>query len=113
MFYDQIDKRIVSETKQVLINYYEAKFFIEFVKTFHASTFKMIHDLFDLFANIGADPGFLDSGFKFTKGFRFVNFYLILYQFFPNFLKILHENLITLSQRGFRANALNPLLIHH
>ena len=32
---------------------------------------------------------------------------------FPNFLKILHENEIILSQRGVQANHLNPLWIRH
>ena len=49
----------------------------------------------------GADPGFLDSGFKFTEGefdLLIVADYLL---FFLVFLKILHENAIVLSQRGF------------
>ena len=49
----------------------------------------------------GAGPGFLDRGVIFTKGGGLIcYFYLIIYHFFPNFLKILHENKIILSQRG-------------
>ena len=56
----------------------------------------------------GADPGFLDSGFKFIEGendLLIVADYLL---FFLVFLKILHENVIVLSQRGFERTPLNP-----
>ena len=48
----------------------------------------------------GKDPGFLDRGFKFTRGggVWFVNFTWLL--FFSRFFWKLHENEIILSQRG-------------
>ena len=57
----------------------------------------------------GADPGFLDRRFKFTKGFDLliVHNYLL---FFHDFSDILHENGIVLSQK---TNPSNPLWIHH
>ena len=53
----------------------------------------------------GADPGFLERGFKFTKGGggRFSAFTLI------DFYENPHENEIILSKRGIRSNPLNPL----
>ena len=38
------------------------------------------------FASPGADPGFLDRGFKFTKGGLICTFYLIIHSFFLIFL---------------------------
>ena len=58
----------------------------------------------------GADPGFLDRGFKFTnlRGFDLLNLpdYLLIFQIF---LKILHETEIILSQRGFARTPQPPL----
>ena len=54
----------------------------------------------------GADPGFLMRGFKWPKGGSFRYVYL-------NFHKISHEIEIILSERGVRANPLNPLWIRH
>ena len=48
----------------------------------------------------GVDPEFLHRGFKFTKGVRFVNF-TILFINFPDFAKILYENEMSMSPRGF------------
>ena len=50
----------------------------------------------------GADPGFLEWGFKVIKGGSFSPFY-------PIFPKFTHENKIIWFQRGVRANPLNPL----
>ena len=47
-------------------------------------TFEMIHDLFDLFANTRADPGFLDRGFNLLKGVQSDYMYLSI---FPEFSK--------------------------
>ena len=55
-----------------------------------------------LFINTGADPGFLEGGFKFIKGGSFSTFYLI-------FLKIPHDIKIIWFQRGVQVNHPNPL----
>ena len=52
----------------------------------------------------GADPGFLEGGFKFTKGGSFC-------WFNPTFQINPHENEIIWPQRGVPANPLNPLWI--
>ena len=58
----------------------------------------------------GADPGFLDRGFKFTnlRGFDLLNLpdYLLIFQIF---VKILHEKEIILSQRGVARTPQPPL----
>ena len=50
----------------------------------------------------GADPEFLEGGFKSTKGGSFSTFYLISYKF-PH-----DENEIIWSQRGVRVNPRTP-----
>ena len=54
----------------------------------------------------GADPGFLDRGFKLAEGVRFV-------QFGQFFSEIPNEIEIILSQEGVRLNPLTPLWIRH
>ena len=51
---------------------------------------------------LGADPGFLKGGFKFTKGGSFTHFHL-------HFLKFPHENKVIWSQWGVQVNPPNPL----
>ena len=44
----------------------------------------------------GADPRFFDKGFKFKKGVRLCELYLIIYVcFFPDFSEMLHENILS------------------
>ena len=57
----------------------------------------MVKEICLLYGSLaGADPEFLDSGFKFTKGVRFVNCTRLC----DIFLKILYVNGIILSRGG-------------
>ena len=55
----------------------------------------------DFIYSSGADLGFLDGGSIYKRGFDLLILpdYLLI---FPDFLKILHENEIIFSQRGFK-----------
>ena len=69
--------------------------------------------MWELYAIQGVDPGFLESGFKVTKGVGFVNFT----SFFLNILKYPHENEIIWSQKwggevGLRQPHVRTLWIH-